>query len=195
MFRSGQNSAKATRASFAVTIPEQPGSFRRFCEAVGDHSISEFNYRYADSSDAQIFVGIKFRDAEAEKPDWVAHLQECGYSVQDLSDNETAKLHLRYLVGGHTSSDQREILYRFEFPERPGALLDFLSSMGQNWNISLFHYRNHGSAYGRVLVGMQVPEDEMDALRSFLETLGYQYYEETGNAACRTFLGQMERGA
>lgn len=180
---------------FAVTIPEGPGSFRRFCEAVGDHSISEFNYRYADSRDAQIFVGIKFRDAEAEKPDWVAHLQECGYSVQDLSDNETAKLHLRYLVGGHTSSDQREILYRFEFPERPGALLDFLSSMGQNWNISLFHYRNHGSAYGRVLVGMQVPEDEMDALRSFLETLGYQYYEETGNDACRTFLGQMERGA
>ena len=180
---------------FAVTIPEEPGSFRRFCEAVGDHSISEFNYRYADSRDAQIFVGIKFRDAEAEKPDWVAHLQECGYSVQDLSDNETAKLHLRYLVGGHTSSDRREILYRFEFPERPGALLDFLSSMGQNWNISLFHYRNHGSAYGRVLVGMQVPEDEMDALRSFLETLGYQYYEETGNDACRTFLGQMERGA
>ena len=180
---------------FAVTIPERPGSFRQFCEAVGDHSISEFNYRYADSRDAQIFVGIKFRDAGAEKPDWVEHLRECGYGVQDLSDNETAKLHLRYLVGGHTSSDQREILYRFEFPERPGALLDFLSSMGQNWNISLFHYRNHGSAYGRVLVGMQVPEDEMGELRAFLETLGYRYYEETANAACEAFLGRMGRGA
>lgn len=176
---------------FAVTIPEQPGSFQKFCEAVGDHSISEFNYRYADSQEAQIFVGIKFRDAGAEKPDWVAHLQDCGYEVQDLSDNETAKLHLRYLVGGHAGSGQREILYRFEFPERPSALLDFLSSMGENWNISLFHYRNHGSAYGRVLVGMQVPEDEMDKLRAFLETLGYRYYEETGNAACQTFLGRM----
>ena len=176
---------------FAVTIPETPGSFLKFCEAVGDHSISEFNYRYADSHDAQIFVGIKFRDAGTEKQDWVARLQGCGYGVQDLSDNETAKLHLRYLVGGHTGSDHREILYRFEFPERPGALLNFLSSMGQNWNISLFHYRNHGSAYGRVLVGMQVPEDEMEMLRAFLETLGYQYHEETENTACRTFLGQM----
>ena len=174
---------------FAVTIPEEPGSFLRFCNAVGNHSISEFNYRYADSQDAQIFVGIKFRDAEAEKPDWVARLRDCGYRVQDLSDNEAAKLHLRYMVGGHTHSPEREILYRFEFPERPGALLDFLSSMGQNWNISLFHYRNHGSAYGRVLVGMQVPEDEMDLLREFLDTLGYRYCEETGNAACQIFLG------
>ncbi len=174
---------------FAVTIPEEPGSFLRFCKAVGKHSISEFNYRYADSQNAQIFVGIKFRDAEAEKPDWVAHLRDCGYRVQDLSDNEAAKLHLRYMVGGHTHSPQREILYRFEFPERPGALLNFLSSMSQNWNISLFHYRNHGSAYGRVLVGMQVPEGEMDLLREFLDTLGYRYYEETSNAACQIFLG------
>ena len=175
---------------FAVTIPETPGSFRKFCEAVGDHSISEFNYRYADSREAQIFVGIKFRDAASEKPGWVRNLLAQGYRVQDLSDNETAKLHLRYLVGGHTNSDRREILYRFEFPERPGALLDFLSSMGQGWNISLFHYRNHGSAYGRILVGMQVPENEVKQLRAFLETLGYQYYEETENAACQTFLGR-----
>ena len=176
---------------FAVTIPETPGSFRKFCEAVGEHSISEFNYRYADSCQAQIFVGIKFRDAESEKPGWVARLRECGYGVDDLSDNEMAKLHLRYLVGGHTGSKEHEILYRFEFPERPGALLEFLSRMGQDWNISLFHYRNHGSAYGRVLVGMQVPENEMEALCGFLGTLGYQYQEETDNAACLRFLGQM----
>ena len=174
---------------FAVTIPESPGSFRKFCEAVGEHSISEFNYRYADSREAQIFVGIKFRDAAAEKPDWVARLRACGYAVADLSDSEMAKLHLRYLVGGHTGSQQREILYRFEFPERPGALLEFLSRMGQDWNISLFHYRNHGAAYGRVLVGMQVPESGMEEWRGFLETLGYQYHEETDNAACRRFLG------
>jgi len=175
---------------FAVTIPEEPGSFRRFCEAVGAHSISEFNYRYGDDSDAQIFVGIKFRDVEEEKEDWIASLRECGYEVLDLSDNEVAKLHLRYMVGGHSGSEQREILYRFEFPERPGALLDFLSSMDENWNISLFHYRNHGSAYGRVLVGMQVPEGETDAFYTFLEDLGYRYYEETGNVAYQTFLGK-----
>ncbi len=180
---------------FAVTIPERPGSFRQFCEAVGDHSISEFNYRYADSRAARIFVGIKFRDAAREKPGWVARLRERGYGVQDLSDNEAAKLHLRYLVGGHTSSERREVLYRFEFPERPGALLDFLSSMGRGWNISLFHYRNHGAAYGRVLVGMQVPENEMDALRTFLDTSGYRYHEETANAACDIFLGRTERAS
>ncbi len=175
---------------FAVTIPEQPGSFLRFCEAVGTHSISEFNYRYADSADAQIFVGIKFRDTHEEKADWIAGLTACGYQVADLSDNEVAKLHLRHMVGGHSGSDQREILYRFEFPERPGALLSFLASMGENWNISLFHYRNHGAAYGRVLVGMQVPEDEMDAFLAFLEEIGYRYYEETGNVAYQAFLGR-----
>ena len=177
---------------FAVTIPEQPGSFLRFCKAVGAHSVSEFNYRYADSADAQIFVGIKFRNAQEEKEDWIAELTKCGYQVLDLSDNEVAKQHLRHMVGGYSGSDQREILYRFEFPERPGALLGFLSSMGENWNISLFHYRNHGAAYGRVLVGMQVPEDEMEAFRAFLEKLGYRYYEETNNAAYQAFLGRAK---
>ncbi len=178
---------------FSVTIPEQPGSFLSFCKAVGNHSISEFNYRYADEADAQIFVGIKFRDAEVEKADWVSHLEECGYRVQDLSDNEAAKSHVRHMVGGHTQSSQREIFYRFEFPERPGALLNFLSSMSRSWNISLFHYRNHGAAYGRVLVGLQVPEEDMEKLREFLQTVGYRYYEETDNAACQTFLGRTAK--
>lgn len=173
---------------FAVTIPERPGSFRRFCEAIGDHSISEFNYRYADARDARIFVGVKFRDAAAEKPALVRELRRGGYAVLDLSANEAAKLHLRHLVGGRAGGDHPELLYRFEFPERPGALLEFLSSMGANWNISLFHYSNHGAAYGRVLVGMQVPAAEMDEFRAFLRTLGYRYYEETDNAGCRAFL-------
>ena len=176
---------------FAVTIPERSGSFREFCETISHHSISEFNYRYADHQAAQIFVGIKFRDAETEKNDLVQSLQDSGYTVLDLSSNEVAKLHLRHLVGGHSGSGDREILYRFEFPERPGALLNFLSSMGHNWNISLFHYRNHGAAYGRVLVGMQVPVDDMKELRAFLGTLGYRYYEETDNVACQTFLGRI----
>ena len=175
---------------FAVTIPERPGSFRSFCEAIGDHSISEFNYRYADADDARIFVGVKFRDAAAEKPALVRELERRGYAVLDLSANEAAKLHLRHMVGGQPGSDHPELLYRFEFPERPGALLGFLSSMGANWNISLFHYSNHGAAYGRVLVGMQVPAAELDEFRAFLHTLGYRYYEETDNIGCRAFLGR-----
>lgn len=174
---------------FSVVIPELPGSFRQFCEAIGDHSISEFNYRYGDPRAARIFVGIKFRDAEAEKPELVRTLKKQGYEVDDLSANEAAKLHLRHMVGGHPGSDHPELLYRFEFPERPGALLGFLSSMSSSWNISLFHYNNHGSAYGRVLVGVQVPAQEIEEFRAFLDTLGYQYHEETDNFACRTFLG------
>ena len=173
---------------FAVTIPEQKGSFLKFCEVIGNHSISEFNYRYADATQAHIFVGINFKDAEIEKKPLVKDLCEHGYPVVDISDNEMAKLHLRHLVGGRSPELSNEVLYRFEFPERPGALLQFLSVMGARWNISLFHYRNHGAAYGRVLVGAQVPTEERVEFKQFLNRLGYTYYDESLNAAYGLFL-------
>ena len=161
---------------FAVTIPEQKGSFQQFCNVIGSHSISEFNYRYSDSAQAHIFVGINFHDADLEKPSLVAQLQSQGYPVIDISDNEMAKLHLRHMVGGRSPELADELLYRFEFPERPGALLRFLTEMGSRWNISLFHYRNHGAAYGRVLVGAQVPTEQRADFKEFLQRLGYPYY-------------------
>ncbi len=175
-------------ALLAVTIPEQPGSFRKFCQALGKRSITEFNYRYADARQAKVFAGIQLNEGEEEKNRIIATLGDHGYPVVDMSDNEMAKLHIRYMVGGPASGIRDEILYRFQFPERPGALLKFLTGMAHGWNISLFHYRNHGSDYGRVLVGIQVQEAERPQFRHYLHELDYPYCEETDNPAYRLFL-------
>ncbi len=171
----------------AVAIPERPGSFRAFCETIGRRNITEFNYRYADQQQAWVFAGIELAGGFAEKQQLIAALHAQHYRVIDMTDNEMAKLHVRYMVGGHAPiADER--LYRFEFPERPGALLKFLTGMGQNWNISLFHYRNHGSDYGRVLAGIQVPDTERSQFAQYLTQLGYPHWEETANPAYRVFL-------
>jgi threonine dehydratase len=175
-------------AVLAVTIPERPGSFRRFCATLGGKNITEFNYRIADSKEAHIFVGVAVED-RAETSGMVRNLRKKGLKTLDLSDNEMAKWHVRHMVGGRAPFARNELLYRFEFPERPGALMKFLDSMRSDWNISLFHYRNHGADYGRVLVGIQVPRDEMRAFRAFLDKLGYPYADETRNPAYRLFLG------
>ena len=172
----------------AVTIPETPGSFRKFCSLLGRRNITEFNYRFADPKAARVFVGIQVRD-QAETSELVEKLQAHKLPTLDLSDNEMAKLHLRHLVGGHAPEVNDEILFRFEFPDRPGALMQFLNKMNHNWNISLFHYRNHGADYGRVLIGMQVPDHDKQAFSAFLDTLGYGYWDETDNPAYRLFLG------
>ncbi len=174
-------------AIFAVTIPERPGSFRKFCEILGQRPITEFNYRYADKDSAHIFVGIQMMRGEEEKQGLIKILEEQEYPIADLSDNEMAKLHVRYMVGGRSNIDNEQIV-RFQFPERPGALLRFLNRMGGEWNISLFHYRNHGAAYGRVLVGVEVNEDEIDKFYQFLNGLGYPYWSEDDNPAYRFFL-------
>ena len=176
-------------AVLAVTIPEHPGSFREFCKLLGKRSVTEFNYRYADPRVAHIFVGIEVANRR-ETDSLLAELRRRRIEAFDLSDNEMAKLHVRHLVGGHAPSARNEILYRFEFPERPGALMKFLNSMSRGWNISLFHYRNHGADYGRVLVGMQVPPSDKGKFRVFLDRLGYDCVEETGNPAYRMFLGR-----
>jgi threonine dehydratase len=174
-------------ALLAVEIPEEPGSFLRFCRAIGKRSVTEFNYRYADTERAHVFVGIELGDGGHERGELIAHLQDKGYRVVDMTDNETAKLHIRYMVGGHAPGVGNESLYRFEFPERPGALLNFLSEMGKRWNISLFHYRNHGAAYGRVLMGVQIESGEKREFVQFLKSLGYAWEEETDNLAYRLF--------
>lgn len=176
-------------AILAVTIPERPGSFREFCEILGKRSITEFNYRYADPKVAHIFVGVEVGGRQ-EAGRIVGELHRRRIEAYDLTDNEMAKLHVRHLVGGHAPRAEHEILYRFEFPERPGALMKFLDSMSTGWNISLFHYRNHGADSGRVLVGMQVPPRDKTAFAAFLAGLGYDYQEETSNLAYRLFLGQ-----
>lgn len=176
-------------ALFAVTIPERPGSFRAFCDAIGRRGITEFNYRYADSAAAHVFVGVQIHDSEAEKDTLLAKLSELGYPVVDMTDNEMAKLHIRYMVGGRAQNTGAERLFRFQFPERPGALLRFLNHMGQQWNISLFHYRNHGADYGRILVGMQVPDGQDTELKQFLNEIAYPCWEETDNPAYQLFLG------
>ena len=171
-----------------MTIPERPGSLREFCHAIGARSITEFNYRYADAGDAHIFVGVELRDVESDRDALINGLVERGYPVVDMTDNEMAKIHVRYMVGGRSRSAGDELLYRLNFPERPGALLRFLTHMGEHWNISLFHYRNHGADYGRVLIGVQVPPDETAAFKDFLAEIGYDYTEETGNPAYQLFL-------
>ncbi len=175
-------------ALLAVTIPEKPNSFKTFCEAIGNRAITEFNYRYADAKDAQVFTGVKITSGDKEKQALIQDLENKGYRVLDLSENEVAKVHLRFMVGGHAQGAKNEVLYRFRFPERPGALLHFLTSMGGNWNISLFHYRNHGSDFGRVLTGIQVPPDERPQFCQFLQNLGYEHWEETENPAYQSFL-------
>jgi threonine dehydratase len=176
-------------AIYAVTIPEERGSFRRFIELIGDaRSITEFNYRIGDSTEAHVFVGIQVAD-RAEAESLAVDFRTAGLLTLDLSDDELAKLHIRHLVGGHSPLAHDERLYRFEFPERPGALIRFLTSMAPDWNISLFHYRNHGSDVGRVLVGMQVPTADHDAFEVFLDELGYRYWDETDHPAYRLFLG------
>jgi len=174
-------------AVLAVTIPERPGSFRRFCAQVGARNITEFNYRYADSKEAHVFVGVQVRDRK-ETDRLVRRLRRIGLKTHDFSDNELAKLHICHTVGGHAPGVDDEILYRFEFPERPGALMKFLAAMSRGWNISLFHYRNHGADYGRVLVGMQVPRSDQRKFRAFLAKVGYPCREETRNPAYQLFL-------
>jgi len=175
-------------AILAVTIPERPGSFREFCSLIGTRNITEFNYRYADPRQAHVFVGVQVRDRE-ETRRLVHRLRRRGLKTLDFSNNELAKLHIRHTVGGHAPGVDNEILYRFEFPERPGALMKFLSAMRGDWNISLFHYRNHGADYGRVLVGMQVPPEDTRKFRAFLARVGYPCHEETRNPAYKLFLG------
>jgi threonine dehydratase len=172
----------------AVEIPEQTGAFLEFCEQIGTRNITEFNYRFAHSERAQIFVGLSVRNARTETRKIVEHLTACGYRVHDLSANELAKLHIRHMVGGRGIGLHDELVFRFEFPERPGALLAFLRAICSRWNISLFHYRNHGSDYGRVLAGVQVPPRELDEFKGHLDQLGYPYWEETNNPAYRLFL-------
>ena len=173
-------------AILAVTIPERPGSFRRFCATLGARNVTEFNYRIADTEHAHVFVGVEVQ-GRSQTAKLVANLRRHGLKTLDLSDNEMAKTHVRHMVGGRAPAKD-ELLYRFEFPERPGALMRFLDSMRGGWNISLFHYRNHGADYGRVLVGMQVPRNEMKQFRAFLAKLGYPYADETRNPAYRLFL-------
>jgi len=175
-------------AVLAVTIPERPGSFRKFCATLGGKNITEFNYRIADSKEAHIFVGVAV-EGRSETSGMIRNLRSKGLKTIDLSDNEMAKWHVRHMVGGRAPFAKNELLYRFEFPERPGALMKFLDSMRSDWNISLFHYRNHGADYGRVLVGIQVPRGEMRQFRAFLQKLGYPYADETRNPAYRLFLG------
>ena len=177
-----------SEALLGVTIPEHPGSFLDFCETVGLRNITEFNYRYADESDAHIFVGIALKEGIGEKDQIISELRDHGFPVCDLSSDDTARLHVRHMVGGRAHVDNERI-YRFEFPEKPGALLNFLRGMRSGWNISLFHYRNFGSEYGRVFIGIQVPEQDDDRFRSFLEKIGYAYHAEDGNPAYEMFVG------
>ncbi len=181
-------------AVFAVTIPECPGSFRQFCRVLGKRSITEFNYRYASADSAQVYVGVQ-TNLDNSRQGIQSLLERKGYKAIDLSDNEMAKLHIRHMVGGrgvsqHRSDtdDDNEVLYRFEFPERPGALMEFLGNLGEHWNISLFHYRNHGAAFGRILVGLQVPMKERAQLKKYFVNLGYRHWNETDNPAYHLFL-------
>ena len=178
-------------ALLGVTIPEKKGSFRTFCRALGKHTVTEFNYRYAGGSEAHVYVGLQVGAREARKG-LIAQLRDSGYAVTDMTDNETAKLHVRHMVGGRTGGAKQELLYRIEFPERPGALLRFLSVLGTDWNITMFHYRNHGAAWGRVLVGFESSgtrrAEERRRLAGNLERIGYRYWEETGNPAYELFL-------
>ncbi|MEM7764589.1 MAG: threonine ammonia-lyase, biosynthetic [Pseudomonadota bacterium] len=175
-------------ALFGVTIEEQPGSFRRFCHALGERNVTEFNYRIGANGDAQLFVGVELSEGVAEQEAVGRAIRDAGYDARDLSDNEVAKLHVRHLVGGRAADMHNEHVYRFEFPERPGALRDFLDAVGEDWNISLFHYRNHGSDFGRILVGIQIPDGNTQSLTEHFDGLGFPYWDETNNPAYRLFL-------
>jgi len=175
-------------ALYAVTLPEERGSFRRFCSLLGTRNVTEFNYRISDSRTAHIFVGIQV-DGRQDAHALAQSFSAAGFATLDLTDDELAKLHLRHLVGGRSALAVDERVFRFEFPERPGALMRFLTSMSPNWNISLFHYRNQGSDYGRILVGLQAPAQDAEALRQFVEELGFAYQDETQSSAYHLFLG------
>lgn len=176
-------------AILAVGIPERPGSFKNFCKIIGRRRmVTEFNYRFADPDSAQVYVGVQVKPGGEDRLELILLLKEAGYPVVDLTDNELAKLHIRHLGGGRTPSDCNEEVYRFEFPERPGALLNFLNNLGQDWNISLFHYRNHGAAYGRVLVGLQVPNGDRPDVEAYLDKISYRYWRESDNPAYQLFL-------
>jgi threonine dehydratase len=175
-------------ALLAVQIPEQPGSFLTFCETIGNRYITEFNYRYADPARAQIFVGVGLTRGLAERAQLIARLRELGYPVSDLSDDEVAKLHVRHMVGGLAPGLKDERLYRFEFPELPGALLEFLRAFGSQWNISLFHYTNPGSDFARVLAGIQVPDRDLEEFLAHLKSTGYEFWDESANSTYRMFL-------
>lgn len=172
----------------AVTIPEEPGSFRRFSQIIGRRNVTEFNYRYSDPGSAQIYVGVEVADGAEGRRTLIEALRQENLTVHDMTENETAKLHIRHMVGGHSALVTHERVFRFEFPERPGALMTFLDLLGGRWNISMFHYRNHGAAYGRVLAGIQVPASDRRQFDAFLKTLGYPHEEETSNIAYQTFL-------
>ncbi|CCH67949.1 Threonine dehydratase biosynthetic [Richelia intracellularis HH01] len=175
-------------AIFAVSIPEGPGSLRKFCKCLGKRNLTEFNYRIADEKKAHIFVGVQTQN-RADACTMVNIFESCGFSTLDLTDDELTKMHLRYMVGGHSSLAKDEQIYRFEFPERPGALMQFFTKMSPNWNISLFHYRNNGSDYGRIVLGMQVKPCEIIKWQHFLDSLGYPYWNENTNPAYKLFLG------
>jgi threonine dehydratase len=175
-------------AILAVTIDERKGSFLRFCRALGKRAITEFNYRFAQGSDAHIYVGLQVTTPGDKETVLDELVTRRGYVVVDMTDNEAAKLHVRHMVGGRNHGAAEELLYRFEFPERPGALLEFLSGLGSDWNITLFHYRNHGSAFGRVLVGFQARHEERKRLATYLRRIGYRFWEETDNPAYQIFL-------
>lgn len=175
-------------ALFAIEIPEQRGSFEEFCKAIGRRNVTEFNYRYGDPEKARLFVGLELREQTTDKIELMAALEAMQYPLTDLSDNEMAKLHIRHMVGGRGQQVHDERLYRFEFPERPGTLMNFLQAVGGQWNISLFHYRNHGSDYGRVLTGVQVPNQDLAEFTRHLDHLGYRYWDETDNPAYQLFL-------
>ncbi|WP_263596639.1 threonine ammonia-lyase, biosynthetic [Pseudomonas sp. FEN] len=176
-------------AIIAVTIPEQPGSFKAFCEAIGKRQITEFNYRYHTGREAHIFVGVQTHPDSDPRSGLIDSLTAQGFPVLDLTDNELAKLHIRHMVGGHAAQVSDEMVLRFEFPERPGALFNFLTKLGGRWNISMFHYRNHGAADGRVVAGLQVPEEERHLVPAALAAIGYPYWDESDNPAYRLFLG------
>ncbi len=178
---------EAREAILAVTIPERPGAFREFCNTIGRRVVTEFNYRLSGRDQAHIFVGVATRSRQ-DAADLVDTLTRAGYAAVDLTDNEVAKLHVRHMVGGRSPEVACEQVCRFEFPERPGALMTFLDKLGGRWNISLFHYRNHGADFGRVLAGFEVPEADMAAFEAFLDGLGYRYQYERGNTAYELFL-------
>ncbi|MEM1309464.1 MAG: threonine ammonia-lyase, biosynthetic, partial [Cyanobacteria bacterium P01_H01_bin.153] len=175
-------------AIFAVNIPEGPGSLRKFCKCIGKRNLTEFNYRIADQAEAHIFVGLQVKDRR-DASQMAAIFESCGFQTLDLTDDELTKMHLRHMVGGRSPLAHDEVLYRFEFPENPGALMKFLNCMSPNWNISLFHYRNNGSDYGRIVIGIQVPPDEMADWQAFLDSVGYRYWNESNNLAYHLFLG------
>ena len=179
---------ESREAIFAVTIPEQAGSLRKFCELLGSRNLTEFSYRIADQAIAHIFIGVQILN-RADAAKLATTFAENGFTAIELTDDELTKLHLRHMVGGRSPLAHNELLYRFEFPERPGALMKFVGSMSPNWNISLFHYRNNGADYGRIVVGVQVPPDEMEDWQLFLDSLGYRYWDESQNPVYKLFLG------